>query len=393
MTGTVTIRGRTPDETDFFYTLERVLGGLLAALKAGRIDEAVDVYTRCREDIGYQIIARAQGDAELFKQVANLFYRARDFARAAYCCEHLEEHAKAAQLYERCDDFAQAAQMYAAAGDRLRSAEMFEKDGAVAEAAKLYRDLGDHLRAAVCFERANKRFDAATSYQAAGKHEKAIEILNLIDEDSPDRKVANKLIKELMSEAKLQRAPTSQMAAADVAPHKAPGPVTPEPILLGGGQLPESGKGLVTVMEGFDALHGLPLFAEVSLVDLKALYHLCDVKEVSAGEVVIRAGAPADALSIVLAGQLHVCAPGSSAPLSVVSPGQYVGEMTLVDDGAATVDVVAAQPTRLLRLASRGFQHVLQTHDALALRVYRAFNRVLAARLRDTTARLSRGSP
>ena len=55
--------------------------------------------------------------------------------------------------------------------------------------------------------------------------------------------------------------------------------------------------------------------------------------------------------------------------------------------------MLAAQPTRLLRLASRGFQHVLQTHDALALRVYRAFNRVLAARLRDTTARLSRGSP
>ncbi len=396
MTSTVTIRGRAPGEADFFYTLDRVMGGLLAALKAGRIDEAVDVYTRCREDIGYQIIARAQGDAELFKQVANLFFRARDFARAAYCCEHLEEHAKAAQLYERCDDFAQAAQMYAAAGDRLKSAEMFEKDGAVAEAGKLYRDLGDHLRAAVCFERAHKRFDAATCYQTAGKHEKAIEILNLIDDDSPDRKVANKLIKELMAEAKLQRAPTSQMAAAqitseDAAQAKAPGPVAPEPILLGGGLLPESGKGLVTVMEGFEALHGLPLFAEVSLVDLKALYHLCEVADVAAGDVVIRAGAPADALCIVIDGELHVRAPGTSAPLGVVSAGQYVGEMTLVDDGAATVDVVAARPSRLLRLAARGFLHVLQTHDALALRIYRAFNRVLASRLRDTTARLSRG--
>lgn len=396
MTGTVTIRGRAPGEADFFYTLDRVLGGLLAALKAGRIDEAVDVYTRCREDIGYQIIARAQGDADLFKQVANLFFRARDFARAAYCCEHLEEHAKAAQLYERCDDFAQAAQMYAAAGDRLKSAEMFEKDGAVVEAAKLYRELGDHLRAAVCFERAAKRFDAATCYQTAGKHEKAIEILNLIDEDSPDRKVANKLIRELMSEAKLQRAPTSQIPAAQIptdgaAPAKPTGPVAPEPILLGGGQLPESGKGLVTVMEGFEALHGLPLFAEVSLADLKALYHLCEVRDVAPGDVVIRAGAPADALSIVLAGELHVRAPGAATPLTVVSAGQYVGEMTLVDDGAATVDVVATEPSRLLRLASRGFQHVLQTHDGLALRIYRAFNRVLAARLRDTTARLSRG--
>lgn len=393
MSGTVTIRGRAPGEADFFYTLDRVLGGILAALKAGRIDEAVDVYTRCREDIGYQIISRAQGDPELFKQVANLFYRARDFARAAYCCEHLEEHAKAAHLYESCDDFAQAAQMYAAAGERLKSAEMFEKDGAVAEAAKLYRDLGDHLRAAACFERANKRFDAATSYQAAGKLEKAIEILNLIDEDNPDRKVANKLIRELMAQANLQRAPTSQMPIADVAPAKAPGPVTPEPILLGGGQLPESGRGLVTVMEGFEALHGLPLFTELSLAEVKSLYHLCEVKVVDAGAAIIRAGAPADALSIVLAGELQVRATGTAKPISVVGPGQYVGEMSMVDDGAATVDVVAVRPSRVLRLATVGLKHVLQTQDALALRIYRAFNRVLATRLRDTTARLARGDP
>ena len=392
MTGTVTIRGRAPGEADFFYTLDRVLGGLLAALKAGRIDEAIDVYTRCREDIGYQIISRAQGDPELFKQVANLFYRARDFARAAYCCEHLEEHAKAAQLYQRCDDFAQAAQMYAAAGERLKSAEMFEKDGATVEAAKLYRDLGDHLRAAACFERANKRFDAATCYQNAGKLEKAIEILNLIDEDSADRKVANKLIRELMAQANLQRAPTSQMPLADVAPPKPSGSATPEPILMGGGQLPESGKGLVTVMEGFELLHGLPLFAEVSLAELKSLYHLCEVRSVAAGEAVIKAGAPADALSVVLAGELQVRAPGTAETISVVRTGQYVGEMSMVDDGTAAVDVVAAVPTRLLRLDLAGFKHVLQTHDALALRVLRAFNRVLAARLRDTTARLARGA-
>ena len=389
---TVTIRGRAPGEADFFYTLDRVLGGLLAALKAGRVDEAVDVYTRCREDIGYQIISRAQGDAELFKQVANLFFRARDYARAAYCCEHLEEHAKAAQLYERCDDFAQAAQMYAAVGERQKSAEMFEKDGAHVEAGKLFRDLGDPLRAAACFERARKHFDAATCYQQAGKLEKAIEVLNLIDEDNPDRKVANKVIKELMAQAKLQRAPTQQIPVQSVEPVKSSGPTTPEPILLGGGQLPESGKGLVTVMEGFELLHSLPLFAEVSLPELKSLYHLCEVKNVAAGEAVIRAGAPADALSIVIAGQLQVRAPGATVPISVVGPGQHVGDMSFVDDGAAAVDVVAVAPSRLLRLEKDGFRQVLHTQDGLALRIYRAINQVLTARLRETTARLAQGA-
>ncbi|HEY4223736.1 MAG TPA: hypothetical protein VGO62_20405, partial [Myxococcota bacterium] len=176
---TITIKGRAPGEADFFYTLDRVLGGLLAALKAGRVDEAVDVYSRCREDIGFQLIARAQNDPELFKQTANLFFRSRDFSRAAYCCEQMEEHDKAASLYERCDDFAHAAQMYAAAGDRVKAAEMFEKDGNLVEAAKLFRDQGEHLRCATCYERAGKHFDAATAYQNAGKLEKAIEVLNL----------------------------------------------------------------------------------------------------------------------------------------------------------------------------------------------------------------------
>jgi tetratricopeptide (TPR) repeat protein len=427
VTDTVTIKGKAPGEADFFYTLDRVLGGLLAALKAGRIDEAVDVYSRCREDIGYQIISRAQNDPELFKQVANLFFRARDFARAAYCCENMEEHAKAAALYERCDDFAHAAQMYAAAGDRTKAAEMFEKDGNLQEAARLFRDLGEHMRSASCFERAGKHFDAATAWQRAGKLEKAIEVLNLVDEDSPDRKVANKVIKELMAQANLKRSQTGQIAAVNpeaaapptpsqsapitqsarnsddttqgdtpsqvktlvqAAPVSFP-PVAPEPILVGGGQIGESGKGIVTVMEGFELLKDLPLFADLSLSELKGIYHLCDIKNAPAGLTLIAAGQPAPALFVVMSGEIEVKTP-SGDHVTMLGIGQHAGEMSLVDDGPATVDVVTASACRVLRLDKRGFRDALAGNDGLSLRVMRVFLRVLTERLRETTARLGR---
>lgn len=391
---TVTIKGRAPGEADFFYTLDRVLGGLLAALKAGRVDEAVDVYSRCREDIGFQLISRSQADRELFKQTANLFFRARDYARAAYCCEHLEEHLKAAQLYERCDDYAHAAQMYASAGDRAKAAEMFEKDGNLVEAGRLFRDQKEPLRAAACFERAKRPFDAATMYQEAGKLEKAIEVLNTIDEEHPERKVANRVIKELMAQVNLRRAQTGQISALQVAP-ATPSvsveeqPPAPEPILVGGGQLGEGGTGIVTVMEGFNVLQELPLFAEVSLPELKSIYHLCEVKTVQPGDVLIRAGKPAEALFVVMSGEIEVKTP-SDDHVTMLGIGQHAGEMSIVDDAPAGVHVVAAAPGRVLRLDKRGFRHALATNDSLALRVMKVFVKVLTERLRGTTARIGR---
>jgi tetratricopeptide (TPR) repeat protein len=379
---TVTIRGKAPGEADFFYTLERVIGGLLAALKEGRIDEAVDVYTRCREDIGYQVIARAQSDQELFRQCANLFFRARDYSRAAYCCEQLEEHLKAASLYERCDDWPQAAQMYAAAGERPKAAEMFEKAGNFADAAQLFKDLGEHLRAAVCYARAHKHLEASAQYQAAGKIEKAIEALSPIEEGSPDRKVADRLVKELMAAMQLLRSKTGQLARSDVAPPGAP-------ILVGGGEVAASGKNIVTVMEGFDILRELPLFAEVSLSDLKAIYHLCALESIEAGTVLVGAGQLAPALFLVAQGGLQVRT-SSGEIVAELGVGQHVGEMTLVDESPGTVDVIAAVPSRIIRLDKRGFLEALSANDALALRVMRAFVRTLVARLRETTARIGR---
>jgi tetratricopeptide (TPR) repeat protein len=369
---TVTIRGKNPDEKDFFYSLDRVIAGLLTALEQGRIEEAVDVYMRCRDDIGYQVIARAQGNPEAFKQVANLFYRARDYARAAFCCEQLEEHTKAAALYERCDDYAAAAQMYAAGGDKLKAAEMFDKSGAFVDAAKLFSAVGEPVRAAACLEKAQRHFDAAREYLAAGRREKALELLQLVDVDSADKKEANRLIKEIMAQT-LQRAPTQSVPAV---------------VDIGGGPLPAPGQ-VVTVMEGFDFMKRLPLFEELSLPELKSVYHLCEIKTFAPGSVLIADGQPAPALFIVLEGQLQVRA-GSGEVIATLAVGAHAGEMSLIDDGPATASVTASLPTRTLRLDRRGFKDVLAAQDGLALRVTRVMLRVLVARLRETTARLGR---
>jgi tetratricopeptide (TPR) repeat protein len=422
MTDTVTITGK--DGNEFFYDLERVLTSLLQMLHANRIDEAADLYARIRDDVSYPLIARAQVDKDTFRKLANVFFRARDFARAAYCCEHLEEPKKAASLYEQAGDFAAAAQMFATAGDVARAAEMFERAGNLVEAARMYVNIATPdalLRAGACFERVGRLFDAAQTYERVGRFEQALALYGSIDNDSPDKKVATRLAKALIERLGTQRAPSS--ASSPKAPSVAP-PVRegfgvepdgrppdtqppdtepdiapawgrpsapergPQPVILGASSSVDATPRPVTLMEGFDALKALPLLSALSLPELKAVHHLCALVTLSPQELLIEAGAPASALWIVLQGELVVSA-ASGAEVARVGAGGHVGEMGLFDDAPASVDVVVAVAGRALRLDRGGFRDMVAANDALAARVYRVLFTTMRDRLRATTDRIA----
>ncbi len=392
MTETVMVRGA--DGAEFFYTLDRVIQGLLSTLAAGRVDEAADLYARIREDIAFQLIAKAQGDKEAFQQVANLFFRARDFQRAAYCCEQMDEQEKAASLYEKAGDAGAAAQCYAAAGNTTKAAEMFEKGGNAVEAAKLYLIAGDAdhaARAALCYEKANRPFDAAQAWDKAGRSEKALALYQSVDDDSPDKKLAQKLAKELLDRSGLKRAQTGVLSSTDVN-----GALSGS---IGGGTVDEAdsnnagrdGANRVTLMEGFGFLQKLPLFKELSLAELKAIYHLCTVANVGFGQKLVAQGAPAPALWVILDGVVDVRS-ASGKQIARLQAGDHVGEMGLFDASPSGVDVIAAAPVRALRLDKDGFTEAMAADDGFAVRVYRVLFSTLRDRLRATTDRLAAGA-
>ena len=390
MSETVTIRGA--DGGEFFYTLDRVVQGLIQTLTTGRVDEAVELYSRIREDIAFQLISKAQGNDVVFRQVANLFFRARDYQRAAYCCEQLDEQEKAAGLYEKANDPTAAAQCYAAAGQKLKAAEMFEKSGNLVEAAKLYLlEPGPEaaVRAAMCLEKAQRPFDAAQAWEKAGKDEKALALYQAVDNDSPDKKMALRLAKELLERSKLKRASTGMVPAfVDVA---AGGALTSSDVAaIGGGSVDDDGKNRVTLMEGFDFFGRLPLFAELSLTELKAIYHLCEVVNVSFGVKLVTAGVASSALWVILEGNVDVRGT-SGRDVARLQPGDHVGEMGLFDDSPSGVDVIAAASVRALRLDKRGFRDLMAGNDAFAVRVWRVLFLTLRDRLRATTDRLAAG--
>lgn len=368
MSDTVLIRAKSPAEYDLSLTTDGAVAGLFQLLTEGRIDEAADVYMRCQPDLGYALMSDAQSDTARFQQVANLLFQARDYNKAAECCEQLEESEKAAALYEKAGNIGLAAQMYARSGNNARAAAMFEKNSEWGSAAQLYRAEGKLARAAECTARTGDPVAAAQLYLDAGEPDHARAALLGVKPTDPGSAAAARLLAQLPAEL----------------PPAAPAPIDLTDVIAGN-VAGEAHAGTRSA-EGFDVLGRLPMFSEISLDELKALYHLCDLRQLEAGAELLRAGQPVDALWVVVEGELEVRAGGKS--VARLGPGHSVGEMGLIDDAPASADVVAGTAGRALRLEKAGFLQALAASDRLALNVYSVWLRDLSNRLRETTARV-----
>src|SRR6185437_347164 len=73
---------------------------------------------------------------------------------------------------------------------------------------------------------------------------------------------------------------------------------------------PGDGK-LVAMMDGFEFLKGTPLFRDLSLEEMKAVYHACETRKFAAGEVIIEQDTPGQALYVLRKGSARVLRVGN----------------------------------------------------------------------------------
>jgi tetratricopeptide (TPR) repeat protein len=150
--------------------------------------------------------------------------------------------------------------------------------------------------------------------------------------------------------------------------------------------------GLVTRMEGYDALKRLPIFQDLSLDEMKAFYNICEHIFYPKGEIIIEQGRQGEALIIVIQGSIRVSkveGPNQETVLATLAQGNSVGEMSLIDDAPTSARVTAQEPVKALRIRRDRFEQFLFANDRIALRVYRTFARTMSTRLRDTNAQMT----
>ncbi len=101
-----------------------------------------------------------------------------------------------------------------------------------------------------------------------------------------------------------------------------------------------------------------------------------DIMLFAAGEVIFRAGDAADAMYVIIDGEVDIRIGNTS--LAIAGSGEIVGEMALVDQKTRSATVIARTPARMARIDRRRFLYLIQNTPTFAIDVMT----VMASRIR-----------
>ncbi len=134
-------------------------------------------------------------------------------------------------------------------------------------------------------------------------------------------------------------------------------------------------------------LKSVPLFASFPDDQLRMLVTVVTRRSAPRSSVIMAAGDQIDSLYIVISGRLKVMmgdADGKEVILSLIGPGEFFGEMGLIDDSPRSASVVTIEPCELLSIAKRDFKKILAENFEMSMAVMRG----LVRRLREADRKI-----
>lgn len=126
-------------------------------------------------------------------------------------------------------------------------------------------------------------------------------------------------------------------------------------------------------------LAAAPLFADVDAAGMERIAERAVEVEFVPDHVIARQGEIGTGFFVIVSGAARVVRDG--VEIARLGPGDFFGELSVLDGQPRVAQVVADGPTVCLALASWDFEAVVREEPAVALAVMRG----LAGRLRDLT--------
>jgi len=129
-------------------------------------------------------------------------------------------------------------------------------------------------------------------------------------------------------------------------------------------------------------LRNIPLFSGLDERELERLSKVAIRRRAARGEQVVRAGEDAETLIVLLTGRAKVTnfdEEGREIILAWLSPGEFFGEMGLIDGSPRSANVVAVEPCELLILGKHEFERCMQDNFQVAKKLMQ----ILVRRLRE----------
>jgi len=125
-----------------------------------------------------------------------------------------------------------------------------------------------------------------------------------------------------------------------------------------------------------EMLKRVPLFARLNEAGLREVGQLADEIDVPAGRNLTKQGAFAHEFFLILEGKVSIERDGTV--VNHLGPGEFLGEIALVDGGTRSATAVTEEPSRLLVLGNREFNSLIDDFPEVRVAVLQA----LAQRVR-----------
>jgi CRP-like cAMP-binding protein len=137
------------------------------------------------------------------------------------------------------------------------------------------------------------------------------------------------------------------------------------------------------------SLRRIKMLAEVDERLLASLLTYLEVVKVAPFGTVVNKGEHGDALFMVLEGEVRarVMIGGKESTLTTMGVGECFGELAVVDQGPRSADVIANQPSVLIKVSEAALRKMFAEAPALAAPFMLALTKVIAKRVRVLTKR------
>ena len=126
-----------------------------------------------------------------------------------------------------------------------------------------------------------------------------------------------------------------------------------------------------------EVLAGVPLFSACSKKDLQTIARASDEVRIEKGKTLVQQGQTGHEFFAIIDGKANVVRDGKK--IATLGPGDYFGEMALLDREPRSASVVAAGDMDLIVLGQREFAGVIDAVPSMAHKLLTA----MARRLRD----------
>lgn len=135
----------------------------------------------------------------------------------------------------------------------------------------------------------------------------------------------------------------------------------------------------VSIMERILLLREIPIFADLSPEDLKLVAELAREEWHPQNTVIFRQGEEGDRMFVIVEGHLHVLrqSNGAEQVLAQRGPGDFVGEMAIIESAPRSATLRAQTDVRLLSIDGETFKGILRERPDVSFAVLRSLSRRL----------------